>query len=160
MSIAPKLRQFLNAERADYDVIEHPPTRSSMQSAQMSHVPAERLAKAVLLDANGDYLLAVLPANHRIQLSELRTELGQKPRLAAERDIDRVFPDCALGAVPPLGTGYGVATIIDNRLDDQSDIYFEAGDHQSLIHMSRDEFSRLTPEARHGRFSEQSSWRD
>lgn len=154
MAIAPKLRQYLNEEHADYEVIEHEPTKSAMQSAAMCKVPAEQLAKAVLLDNDNEYLLAVLPADHRIQLSDLKDELGQRPRLAAERDLDRVFGDCALGAIPPLGARYGVTTIIDNSIDAQPDIYFEAGDHTSLIHMSHDEFSRLTRNARHGRFSE------
>lgn len=154
MTIAPKLHQFLEDQRAEYELVEHSPTRSSMQSASICHIPAERLAKAVLLDTEDDYLLAVLPSDRRIQLAELRTELGLKPRLADEEELQFIFDDCALGAVPPLGSGYGVVTIVDDSLEGQPDIYFEAGDHASLVHMDQAEFSRLTRQARHGHFSE------
>lgn len=160
MSIAPKLRQYLDEHHADYEIVEHRPTASSMQSANASRIPAEWMAKAVLLDTDDHYLLAVVPSDHRIQLSELRTELGHKPRLAREEEIGLIFSDCEAGAVPALGFGYGVPTIVDDDLDTAPDIYFEAGDHMSLIHMDRAEFVRLTQQARHGRFSERWSEMD
>lgn len=153
MSIAPQLRQFLDEARADYDIIDHRPTQSALDSARSANIPADRVAKAVLLDtAEDDHLLAVLPSDRRVELSELRSELGGKPRLADEAEIGKLFRDCEVGAVPPVG--YGVATIIDDSLDQQPDLYFEAGDHKSLVHMNRDQFSRLTKDARHGQFSE------
>lgn len=153
MSIAPKLRQYLDDQRADYEVIEHSPTKSAMQSAEACRVPAERVAKGVLLDTGEDYLLAVLPADHRILISDLKAELGQRPHLVEEDALLQIFSDCEMGAIPALGSGYGVATIIDNSIENQPDIYFEAGDHKSLVHMSQGEFARLTEPARHGSFS-------
>jgi Ala-tRNA(Pro) deacylase len=152
MSIAPKLQQFLEEANADYELVEHAPTKSSLDTARRSDVPADQLAKSVLLDTEDGRLLAVLPADRKVELSELRSELGHKPRLASEDEIRSVFDDCDVGAVPPVG--YGVTTIIDNSLDQQPDVYFEAGDHQSLVHMDRTEFSRVTQGARHGQFSE------
>ena len=153
MSISPQLRQYLDESKADYDVIEHNPTKSAMETARSCDIPAERLAKAVLLDTeDDDHLLAVLPSDRKVELSELRSELGRKPRLCDEAEVGKLFKDCELGAVPPVG--YGVTTIIDDSLQQQPDVYFEAGDHKSLVHMDRAEFSRLTKDARHGRFSE------
>lgn len=153
MSIAPRLRHYLDARHAAYELIEHAPTKTAMQNAAACAIPASRIAKGVLLDTGDDYLLAVIPADHRLQLSDLKAELGQRPRLAEEEELGLVFSDCATGAVPPIGSGYGVATIIDDSLDRQSDLYFEAGDHASLVHMSHDEFARLTEPASHGSFS-------
>lgn len=153
MSIAPQLRQFLDEAKADYDIVDHQPTQSALDSARSANIPAERVAKAVLLDtAEDDHLLAVLPSDRRVELSELRSELGSKPRLADEAEIGKVFRDCEVGAVPPVG--YGVRTIVDDSIGQQSDVYFEAGDHKSLIHMTRGEFTRLTKDAGHGQFSE------
>ena len=153
MSIAPQLRQYLDEAQVEYDIVGHRPTQSALDSARSANIPAGRVAKAVLLDtADDDHLLAVLPSDRKVELSELRTELGSKPRLSGEAEIGKLFRDCEVGAVPPVG--YGVTTIIDDSLDQQPDVYFEAGDHKSLVHVKRDEFSRLTSDARHGRFSE------
>ena len=153
MSIAPQLRQYLDEAQVEYDIVGHRPTQSALDSARSANIPAGRVAKAVLLDtADDDHLLAVLPSDRKVELSELRTELGSKPRLSGEAEIGKLFRDCEVGAVPPVG--YGVTTIIDDSLDQQPDVYFEAGDHKSLVHMNATEFSRLTHGARHGRFSE------
>lgn len=129
-----------------------------MQNAQICHISPERVAKAVLLDTTDEYLLAVLPADRRIELSEFRSELGVKPRLADENALTVVFDDCTPGAVPPFGAGYGIPTIVDDSLAAQPDVYFEGGDHASLVHMDHAEFARLTRPARHGNFSE--PWAD
>lgn len=152
MTIAPKLNRFLTEHRADYELIAHDPTRSAIETARVCHVPAGQMAKAVLIDTEQDYLLAVLPANRHVELAELRSELGLRPHLAVERELTFIFDDCEFGAVPPLGAGYGVTTIVDDSLDAEPDVYFEAGDHASLIHMSGAEFSRLTRQARRGHF--------
>jgi Ala-tRNA(Pro) deacylase len=154
MTIAPRLQHYFDALEADYELIEHSPTRSASQNAALCHIPPGKLAKAVLLDTPDDYLLAVLPSDRRIGLSDLRGELGQKPRLAHEGELALIFDDCAIGAVPPLGFGYGIATIVDASLEKQPDIYFEGGDHVSLVHMDQVEFARLTRPARHSQFSE------
>jgi len=45
-------------------------------------------------------------------------------------------------------------TLVDDALAEQSDIYFEAGDHEQLIHVSAETFQTLLgDDARHGRFS-------
>jgi Ala-tRNA(Pro) deacylase len=153
MSIAPQLRHYLDEAKADYDIVDHRPTQSALDSARSANIPAERVAKAVLLDTDEeDHLLAVVPADRKVELSELRSELGRKPRLSNEAEIGKLFRDCEVGALPPVG--YGITTIIDDSLDQQPDVYFEAGDHKSLVHMNRDQFSRLTRDARHGQFSE------
>jgi Ala-tRNA(Pro) deacylase len=152
MSIAPQLKQHLEETSADYELIEHSPTKTSLENAAASSVPADKIAKAVLLDTEDDYLLAVLPSDRKVELSELRSELGHKPRLASEDELKSLFADCDVGAVPPVG--YGVTTIVDDALEQQPDVYFEAGDHSSLVHMNRSEFSRVMKDARHGQFSE------
>ena len=153
MSIAPQLRQYLDEAKAEYDVIVHTPTQSALENARSCDIPAEQVAKAVLLDtAEDEHLLAVIPSDRKVELSELRSELGSKPRLADEAEIGTVFRDCEVGAIPPVG--YNVATIVDDSLENQSDVYFEAGDHKSLVHMDGAEFSRVMSNARHGQFSQ------
>lgn len=157
MTIAPKLQQYLIDRDADFELIAHGPTQSSIETARVCHVPPAQMAKAVLIDNDQDYMLAILPANRRLDLSELRTDLDRKPHLAGEKELAYIFDDCAFGAVPALGSGYGVKCIVDDRLDDESDIYFEAGDHSSIVHMSGSEFTRLTQHAQRGHFCDDES---
>jgi Ala-tRNA(Pro) deacylase len=57
------------------------------------------------------------------------------------------------GAVPPIGECYALDVILDDSIRRQPDVYLEAGDHATLVHMDQSQFARLMADARHGRFS-------
>jgi Ala-tRNA(Pro) deacylase len=96
----------------------------------------------MLGDDNG-YLMAVIPASHRLDLSAVRHELNRDLGLATEREIMELFKDCEPGAVPPLGCAYGIEMVLDQSLGDTPDAYFEGGDHESLVHVSGRDFLKL-----------------
>ena len=97
--------------------------------------------------------MAVLPSTCHVRLGKLSREMNRKLRLATEDELARLFADCETGAVPPLGLAYGMPTIVDDALGEQSDIYCEAGDHETLLHMNRDAFMALMEHAHHARFA-------
>jgi Ala-tRNA(Pro) deacylase len=155
MTIAPTLRAFLEERGVTYEIVEHAPTSSAIGSATAAHIPPSCVAKAVLLDLpreQHDHLVALLASDRRLELDELGDALGEKPELAREDEITALFDDCAPGAVPP-GFGYGVDMIVDEQLMREPDIFFEGGDHCSLIHIEQAEFNRLTQKARRGSFA-------
>ena len=116
-------------------------------------LPGEQLAKSVLLqDANG-YLIALLPSTRKLDLGKLRHHLDRMVQLAVEQDVERIFSDCERGAVPALGNAYDVVTIVDDTLLTQPEIYFEAGDHEELVHMSGRDFRALMADLPHGHFT-------
>ena len=153
MSIAPTLQKYLTDQHVEYDLIEHPPTNSSIRTAVASGVPSSRVAKAVLLLDGNDFVLAVLPASSRLDMTELARYFDYRPRLATEPEIARLFNDCAPGALPPAGECYGIDVIIDDEIDAQPEVFFEGGDHVTLVHMSHPAFAQLMGQAQHGHFS-------
>lgn len=156
MAIASTVRQYIAEHGLRYDVLRHPHSHNSSETAQAAHVPGNCLAKSVILGADDGYLMAVLPATRQIELGRLGRQLNCSLRLATEEEVARLFADCEPGAIPPLGTAYGLPTVLDDSLADQEEIYFEAGDHEMLIQMSRDDFLAMMEDASHGRFGEHS----
>ena len=160
MSIAPTLQKYLASEDIEYDVIAHRPTMSSSDTAQACHISGDRLAKGVVLRrGGGGYVLAIIPASHHIRLSALKEYLGGHLQLAAENEIDSLFPDCARGAIPAIAQCYGLPLVIDDSVTAQPEIYVEAGDHETLVHMDNLQFLQLTAHAQHGDFSEKTKHR-
>lgn len=155
MGIAMKLSDYLKAHDAQYEVLNHAHSGSSMQTAKASNVPARCLAKAVVLEDDTHAVMAVLPASRRLELRELQASAGQGLRLATETDLKYLFKDCEPGAVPPIGAVYGMETIWDDSLMEQPETYFEAGDHETLVHMKTGDFIGLMKDARHMSFSTQ-----
>jgi Ala-tRNA(Pro) deacylase len=152
MSIAPSLQRYLD-QTITYEVIPHEPTVSSTRTAEVCQVSGDRLAKGIVLRRDGGYLLAVLPASHRLHLQDLRTHIGDSVKLATEDEIAQLFSDCERGAIPAVGECYGLDVIVDDSIDAQPDVYIEGGDHATLIHMDHGEFARINAEAMRGRFS-------
>lgn len=162
MTIAASVQRHLNREGVRYELIEHPRTLDSAHTAQASHVLGAQLAKGTVLKDDRGYIIAVVPASRKVDLGALHLRLGRQVGLATEHDLEILFDDCEPGAVPPLGVAYGIDAILDDSLMDQSDIYFEAGDHRGLVHVSGDDFRKLMAATPHGDISRQAShtsWR-
>jgi len=154
MTIARTLLDRLTRDDIDYGVVEHMHSFTSSESARKSGISDGQLAKAVLLEDEQGCVMAVVPASHKVELDMVNQRLHRRVGLAGEDRVAGTFTDCEdAGAIPPLGMAYGVQTMVDTRLFDEDDIYFEAGDHEELIHVSTPTFRRLMTGAETGHFS-------
>lgn len=156
MTISATLERYLDSRHVDYELVSHAATGSASETAQAAHVSGDRIAKTVVLrdgDQGDGYLLAVVPASHHLSLEMLRTWLGRSVALASEQEIGKLFPDCDLGAIPPLGDAYGLDVILDEALSRLDEVWFEGGDHRSLVKVAGAAFRDLMAGAHHGRFS-------
>ena len=153
MTVATTVENFLRENHASYNVLRHPMTWCSTQTAQACHISGNRIAKAVVLKDEMGYALVVLPASHHIQFHRLNRWLGRNLTMVSEEEAADLFKDCEPGAFPPIGDAYGLDTIIEESLDAEPEIYFEGGDHASLLHMSTEQFEELMSRASHGSFS-------
>jgi Ala-tRNA(Pro) deacylase len=151
MAIAFQLTKYLASHGTTYDVVEHRPTISAKGAAQEARIPSDQVLKAILLRDKSGYVLAVLPASDRLDLGWIRIFLHRRVRLATEEEIAKLFSDCELGAIPAIGAAYNLDTLVDDRLADRPDVYFDGGDHRSLIHMNGADFWQLAANARRGR---------
>jgi Ala-tRNA(Pro) deacylase len=107
----------------------------------------------VLLEDDDGHLMAIIPSTHRIDLGKLHHHLNRRVGLAIEKEVTELFSDCDPGAIPAIGAAYRVETIIDDALFQQPDVYFEAGDHEALVHVSGQAFGAMMAGAPHGRFT-------
>jgi Ala-tRNA(Pro) deacylase len=153
VTISSTLNEFLNQQKVAFELIPHPHTGSSMDSAQQAHVPGNRLAKAVVLKGDGNYSMVIVPSVEHVDLAVLREQLGTGLELATESELGELFPDCDVGAVPPIGPAWGMDTYLDECfLANDEEIYFEAGDHEDLVRVSGEQFQKLLGDARHGHY--------
>jgi len=155
MSIATTVGDALAFEEIDFQILRHKPVASAAEVARDAGIAPERVAKAVLLKDPHGYVLTVIPATHELDLGVLRTELHRRLAVAGDEDLDELFCDCVVGSVPPIGPWYRVPTVVEASLKTQPEIFFEAGDHQSLVHVTETSFERLLNGAEYLSFSRQ-----
>lgn len=138
------VEQFLRQRRVAFERLDHRPTYDAQSLAQAVHVSGEEVAKAVLLKADDDYMLAVLPATHAVDLRTAREVLGaQRVELASEEECGRHFSDCELGSLPPFGSQYGMKTMVDESLLEDDEIVFAANTHHEAIRMRFEDYQAL-----------------
>ena len=153
MPIANTLKRYLDNSNIQYDVLSHPFSGSSMETAEAAKVPGHQLAKGVIFhDAQG-YLMAVLPSPQHVEIGTLNELTDRRLELIEETEVGKLFSDCDLGAIPPVGDAYQLEVVLDNALLDEESIYFEAGDHRELIHVNGNDFQRLLKNVRCERFA-------
>jgi Ala-tRNA(Pro) deacylase len=152
MSIPQRLTTYLDQLGLTYEVRAHEHSNTSAQSARTAHVMLHHLAKPVLLEDEAGCVMAVVPADRSVRVGKLAEMLGRHGlHLADEDRIAALFSDCARGALPPIGMAWGIDTIVDDELEASDVVYLEAGDHESLLKMSRESFHALVSKAQHGR---------
>jgi len=153
VAIAETVKYFLEQHSVEYSLVSHPHTGSSHETAEACHVSDDHIAKAVIIKDTAGYAMVVVPASNWVEMEHLRKELNRDFHLATEDELAKLFSDCEAGAVPPLGTAYSVETFLDQELTSLANIYFEAGDHEQLIHTTGDDFRSLLGGVRHGYYS-------
>ncbi|WP_025899770.1 aminoacyl-tRNA deacylase [Sneathiella glossodoripedis] len=143
MGMATTLETYMLRAGVDYDMVHHDPSATISEAAHKAHIRSNCVAKAVVLKDKKGFVLAVVPSEKRISLEKINELTDRELALSSESEFTPVFDDCKMGAVPPIGNAYGVNVLMDQSLEDNSDIYFEAGDHENLVHVTDWDFEIL-----------------
>lgn len=143
MKIPNRLIEFLNQNQVRYEILHHPVAYTAQELCAIEGIPGHEHAKVVIIKAGQKCCMAVLPSDHRVQLDKFEAIFGQPASVATEDDFREIFPDCAIGTMPPFGGLYGVATYVDRNFTRNERIAFEAGTHSDAIKMSYEDFARL-----------------
>lgn len=146
MSIAPEVEKLLADEGVEYEVIKHPTAYTAAEEAAVSHISGYDWAKTVIFFTGEDEpIMAVLPASYHVNSGLLEDLVGEGDlRLAEESDFSGLYPNCEPGAMPPLGNLYGQRVFVDERLAEDEEIVFNAGNHSEAVRLSYGDFERLT----------------
>jgi len=139
-----KLTGFLDENAVKYLTIQHSRSYTAQEIAESAHISGNDFAKVVILKADGEMIMAVLPASDKVDLKLFRKVLEVNDLIFAnENEFQDHFPGCDLGAMPPFGNLFGIRVISSQTLCDSVTISFNSGDHTELIQMHYDDYIRL-----------------
>ncbi len=138
------LKQFLDASHVKYTSIVHSPAYTAQEVAQSAHIKGHSMAKVVIVKLDGVMAMAVLPADTKVVLQDLRELTGhQKVQFATEEEFKSRFPDCEPGAMPPFGNLYSMDVYVAESLTRNELISFNAGSHMEVIQLAYADYERL-----------------
>jgi prolyl-tRNA editing enzyme YbaK/EbsC (Cys-tRNA(Pro) deacylase) len=138
------VRELLDRARVRYEVVEHDQTFRALDEAQAAGVEPRDAAKTVALRDHDAYVLAVVPANRRLDVARARALLGASRhlRLATEEEMARDFPEFEVGALPPLAP-HATPEIVDVHLLYRDQILCSAGDHRHGVRLDPRDLLRV-----------------
>jgi len=144
MDCRERLEAYLRDNGVAFQVQHHPLAYTAQQVAHSEHVPGRVVAKAVLVLADGQIRMLVLPANHHVDLEKVADVLGARNvRLATEAEFGPAFPDCQVGAEPIFGNLYNLPVYVEQSLTKDDTIITRAGTHTDTLSLKYTDFERL-----------------
>ena len=139
-----KVESYLREQGVWFERHVHPPAYTAQELAAEEHTPGRNVAKTVIVRADGQYVMCVLPASYKLDLAKLREALhAEECRLADEGEMADLFPDAEIGSEPPMGNLYEITTLVDTHLAEDEQILFAAGSHRDAIAMDFADYERL-----------------
>lgn len=153
MVATPNSQRFLLGERKmnlethlkqrgiPFDLHKHPPALTAQELAHREHVSGYMVAKPVVVMGRSAPTMCVLQAPRKLDLRRIGDILGDPDvRLATETEMMDMFPDCELGAEPPVGSMFGMQTIMDSKLKEDDVLVMQAGTHTDAIRIRREDW--------------------
>jgi Ala-tRNA(Pro) deacylase len=122
----------------------HSTAFTAQQLAAAERVPGTMAAKTVVVKADDQFVMAVLPGTAKVDTAALKGALNAREvQLATEREFQDLFPDSDVGAMPPFGNLYDLPVCADESLARDEEIVFNAGTQEDAIRMRYSDFSPL-----------------
>jgi Ala-tRNA(Pro) deacylase len=138
------LANVLQERGIEYQKHAHPVAYTAQELAAAEHVSGYVVAKPVVVKGSRGFAMCVVPAPKHVDPLRVAEVLNEKSvRLASESEMGELFPDCELGAEPPIGSLWGMRTVMDSRLKEDEYLVMQAGNHREAIRIRREDFERL-----------------
>ena len=139
-----KLEQALQERGIGYEKHTHIVTYTAQGLANAQHVSGYMVAKPVVVKGPSGFAMCVLAAPKRVDLKRVAAVLKEpEVRLATEAEMAEIFTDCELGAEPPIGSLFGLKTVMDEHLRQDESLVMQAGTHTEAIKLRRADWERL-----------------
>ena len=139
-----KISQHLQSSGIPFQVRPHGRAVSAQELAASMHISGHRIAKSVLVEADGRRIIAVLRGADRVNIERLGRALeALSVRLMNEAEFAPIFTGCDAGAEPPFGSLYGLPVLVDFRLASSGPVILRGGSHEDALEIQYDDFVRL-----------------
>ena len=133
------LMRWLESEGIDHELHEHDRSLTALATARAEGVDPSTFEKVVWVrSAEGGDALMVLDADDHLDLGKAREVLKSgKVKLVSEDEIEQLAPDCDPGAMPAVGSLFGLPTYADLHVKDSAEVSFNAGSHTVAVRVDR-----------------------
>jgi len=143
MPIPKKVESFFATHGLNLEVVAHRTVYTVYDLAQTLREKFENITKTLLVKADKEFYLVVMPANYRLDIQKLKKVLrAKKVSLASERDMKNKFKTHP-GAMLPFGALHKVGVVADKSLLKAKYALFSAGSFTESVRLKMKEYMRV-----------------
>ena len=130
-----KIRDILNKEKIEYEVLEHKPVFTSKEAAEVRGTELRQGCKALICKTEEGFIQAVVSGAKELDVQKLqKLTLFKKIELANAKEVRQVT-GCNIGSVPPFGNLFNLKTYFDKSVTENDIVAFNSGQHTKSIKM-------------------------
>ena len=139
-----KLVALLEANHARFRVIEHPAEGRSELVAELRGTKPGQGAKAMFCRTQGEFVLAVLPGDRKLDFKKLAHAVGKRKAALATPEEAMRETGCRIGAIPPFSFWPHVKLVADPALiENHDEVAFNAGRLDRSMVLSSEDYVRI-----------------
>ncbi len=136
--------KFLDSAKIKYEILEHKLVYTAHDAAQTTKRKLSEIAKVVLVKADKNFVLIVLPAGKYVDFSGIKKALkAKKVSMATEKDITE-YLKTKVGLLHPFGSQYKLQTLLDKGMSKSKKMITSAGTYTHSVELSLKDFEKLT----------------
>lgn len=145
--ISKKLADYLEEKKYQYEIIKHRTTYTAWDTAQTEKVKPQEVVKGLIMRADKDWILAILPSNRNLDKKSLLKIINSKIDKKTEKICKKIdFADekwmkkniriGKLGAIPPFRDLVKKNIFLDKMILKNKKIYLSSGEYDSSLRVS------------------------
>lgn len=147
--ISSKLLKYLEAAGIKHEILEHRTVYSALDAAATMKKKLNEVAKSLLVKADQDYYLVLLPADHNLDLEKLKTVLNKAKsksikviKIPGEKIVEDALK-LKVFAVSAFGQLHNLGVVMDKQLGKMKKAVFAAGSANHSVELAVKDFIKL-----------------
>ena len=152
MAIPKKVINFLEKNKARYETVKHKTVYTATDKAATLRAPEKIIGKTLMMKAN-IYSVVLIPANKNLDKNKFKKIAKvKKVDFVKENWMKKNLKGIKIGATPPFGKIWELATFADSTLLKNPKIIINSGDYNWSIKITPANFKKLVPDLIIGNF--------
>jgi prolyl-tRNA editing enzyme YbaK/EbsC (Cys-tRNA(Pro) deacylase) len=147
-----KVTKLLDNAKVKYKTLEHRVVFTAHDVGATTKKKLSEIAKVVLVKADKDFVLIVLPAGKYVDLKAVQKALasakggsasgGKKVSIASEKDITK-YLKTKVGLLHPFGSEYNLQTLLDKGMARSKKMIASAGTFTDSVEVGLKDFQKM-----------------
>jgi len=147
--IPVKLVKYLEDAGVKHEILEHRTVYTAIDAAMTLGKKMEEIVKSILVKADNDYYLVLLPADHNLDFEKLKKVIGKEKgkavkavKIPGEKIMEEMLKVKA-GALSAFGNLHKLPVVMDKKLEKAKKAVFSGGSLNYSVEMAVKDFTKL-----------------